>query len=201
MSERIKVGQELMNVPFSDMVCSLATAIAEAQAQLDQNSVEILRLMGDKERAPVALPYVMAENGEIRKAELTTSMIGAGFQPTFYQFAETIIEVRMAVTANYDEEYQRETDGTIRRTTYGRYGRYRRRPITITTTPIDASYCSKYNYSQEGTSLLRTRLVPVPPNSLMQQQLDLYARHLQFEVEQALEKQEASLEQQEQNRK
>jgi hypothetical protein len=43
--------------------------------------------------------------------------------------------------------------------------------MTITTTPVDATYTSKYNYSAEGSSLLRTKLVPVPPPSVLQDRI------------------------------
>ena len=50
---------------------------------------------------------------------------------------------------------------------------------------MDATYSSKYNYSAEGSSLLRTRLVPVPPNAIIAQVIDLrnQAMNKIFEIE------------------
>ena len=43
------IGQELLNVPFGDMVMQLANAIAEGQFKMDLASCKIAKLMGDKE--------------------------------------------------------------------------------------------------------------------------------------------------------
>lgn len=179
----MSVGQELLNVPFPEMVYKLASAIARSQANLDRESIEILKIMGDKEIAPVFLPTVKIEEGELVEDEIETSMIGAGFQPTFYQFAETIIEVKMAITMSRESEYERKTKGnvTTKRTTSRWWGLSKK--SVVTTTPIDATYSSKYNYTQEGSSLLRTRLVPVPPNPIIQRQLDLRSQAMQMEFE------------------
>jgi hypothetical protein len=68
----------------------------------------------------------------------------------------------------------------------------------VTTTPIDASYSSKYNYTQEGSSLIRTRLVPVPPNSIIQRQLDMRSQAMQLMFELDMKKLELALEEKKQ---
>ena len=76
----MSIGQELLNVPFPEMVYKLASAIARSQANLDRESIEILKIMGDKELAPVFLPAVkIGEDGKLEEDEIETSMIGAGF--------------------------------------------------------------------------------------------------------------------------
>ena len=59
-----------------------------------------------------------------------------------------------------------------------------KKPIARTTT-VDASYSSKYNYSAEGSSLLRTRLVPVPPNTTIADIIEMRssAMQLAFDLE------------------
>ncbi|WVM90436.1 hypothetical protein UMZ34_09950 [Halopseudomonas pachastrellae] len=36
---------------------------------------------------------------------------------------------------------------------------------------MDASYASKYSYSAEGSSLLRTKLSPVPPPPILEERI------------------------------
>lgn len=176
------VGRQLLNVPFDEMIYSLANAIAEAQANLDANSIEILRIMGDKEAAPVSLPMVaVGEDGTLRDVDMETSMIGAGFQPTFYQFAETIIEVKMAITISDEQTLEKKTSGKETSISYGR-GR-----ISIRSTPVDATYTNKYNFTQEGTSTIRTRLVPVPPNAIIERQIELRSQLIQAQIEKKLD--------------
>lgn len=191
----MSVGQDLLNVPFPDMVYKLASAIARSQANLDRESIAILKIMGDKEIAPVSLPTVqIGDDGKLEEVEIETSMIGAGFQPTFYQFAETIIEVKMAITMSQETDYTNKTKGvkTVASNTSSWWNLSSR--SVVTTTPIDATYSSKYNYTQEGSSLLRTRLVPVPPNAIIQRQLDLRAQAMQMEFELQLKTLELALE-------
>jgi len=184
----MSIGHQLLNVPFDEMISSLGTAIAQAQYQLDQNSIEILRIMGEDNT--VSLPFVSVSYDDkadtsgnaltISDNEIATSMIGAGFQPTFYQFAETIIEVKVAISMSYESSYER---------TYGKEQeikdtRAKKRPVTTTTT-VDATYANKYNYSAEGSSLLRTRLVPVPPNPMISQVIEMRNQAMEkfFEIE------------------
>ena len=183
------VGHELLNVPFGEMVFQVASSIAHSQAELDRESINILKMMGDKENAPVTLPHLEYEGGKFKDVELTTSMIGAGFQPTFYQFADTVIEVKMAISIGSGSEYENKQSGEIKTssTSASSYsnGRYRSASYktVVTSTPIDATYTSKYSFNQEGSSLLRTRLVPVPPNTIIQRQIDMRAQAMQLEFD------------------
>jgi len=197
----MSVGQDLLNVPFPEMVYKLGLAIAQSQHNLDKESIEILKIMGDKEQAPVSIPNFQIDstngglvtssdadgNTSYVSTEIKTSMIGAGFQPTFYQFAETIIEVKMAITMSRESTYERTTKGT--QTRWWRTSR----GICVRSTPIDAKYSSTYNYNIEGSSLLRTRLVPVPPNTFIQKILEMRGQALQMEMEVNLKKVEMAI--------
>lgn len=199
----MSVGHDLLDVPFPEMVSQLGIAIAKSQFNLDMNSIEILKVMGDKKAAPVSIPNIINSSGAIAKdddtagsqpVDITTSMIGAGFQPTFYQFAETIIEVKMAITAKYESSYERATKGEqVTKTTTSKWWGLSN-TTSITTTPIDARYSSKYNYTAEGASLLRTRLVPMPPNAFMQRMLDMKAQAMQMAFELEMRKAELAVE-------
>ena len=200
--------QELLNVPFAEMVYELGNAIASAQTALDSNSMKILQRMGDEENYPVYIPCftVDGNNGSLfeadedgKKQNIKTSMIGAGFQPTFYQFAETIIEVKMTIRYEHQQSYENKKQGTVTTKTkkngfLGLFG-----STKTTTTPINATYTNKYNYSAEGTSLLRTRLVPVPPNTIIQKFIDLKAQYLSLAYDAQIAALEAKIAEQAKN--
>lgn len=171
------VGQELLNVPFAEMVLKLATAIAEGQYKLDMVSCKIAKFMGDKKTAPIYLPDLTDPDG---KKEIVTSLIGAGFQPTFYQFTDTIIEVKMAISMNQTTEASISTEASAG------WG-----PFSAS---VNASYSSKYSYSVEGSSLLRTKITPLPPNPFMQKVLDMKARQMQQQFALEMKKMELQLE-------
>ena len=171
------VGQELLNVPFPAMVLKLASAIAEGQYQLDQVSMEIAKLMS---KTQVQIPDITNDDAG---AYVEVSMLSAGFQPTFYQFTDTIIEVRMAITMERTIDYTKTTKGT--RKTYSKRGNWFYSNTRVTSTPVDAKYSSTYSYHVEGSSLLRTKITPVPPNQFMQRILDMKAEaiRMQFELQ------------------
>ena len=190
-----RVGQELLNVPFDDMVAKLAIAIAEGQLRLDAASMEITKAMGDAEENPVSLPNILVDSkGDLiseDNPQITTSMIGAGFQPTFYQFTDTIIEVRMAITMERTIDYTRKTKGT--RKTYSRSGNWFYSNTRVTSTPVDAKYQSTYSYHVEGSSLVRTKITPVPPNQFMQKILDMKAEAIRMSFELKMQEAEQAL--------
>lgn len=170
------VGQELLNVPFPEMVLKLATAIAEGQYKLDQVSCQIAKFMGSDKTAPVFLPDLSSDDAD---ATIKTSLIGAGFQPTFYQFTDTIIEVKMAITMNQSFESSVSTSASG--------------GFMCFAASVNASFSSKYSYSVEGSSLLRTKITPLPPNTFMQRILDMKAQKLQQEFQLKLKEAEIKL--------
>lgn len=178
----MSIGQQLLDVPFGEMISSLGLAIAEAQFALDTNSMEILRQMGEADTVTLPFCRVNYKNGEleINDEDISTSMLGAGFQPTFYQFAETIIEVKIAITISIDRDYSVKVSQTT--DTKKQSGVVKKKTVARTTT-VDASYSSKYNYTAEGSSLLRTRLVPVPPNSVVAQMIEMRTTAMQMEYD------------------
>ncbi|MBM3237877.1 hypothetical protein FJZ31_16435 [Candidatus Poribacteria bacterium] len=57
------IGQDLLNVPFGDMVFQLGSAIADSQRKLDLNSVEVLKDM--VQAPPTKLPDISDPKQEI----------------------------------------------------------------------------------------------------------------------------------------
>jgi len=175
------IGQDLLNVPMGDMIRQMAFAIADAQFELDDSSLRMAEMMSgqimlrqedgtpqlDSQNKPVTDDTTVKFGGE------DLSMIELGFTPNFYQFVDTIIEVKIAIKITQSTEQTRTQKGQITRVETTRRG-WLFAPsarTVVTTTPVDATYSSKYNYSAEGSSLLRTKLVPVPPPSILQDRI------------------------------
>lgn len=148
------IGQELLNVPFGDMVMQLANAIAEGQFKMDMTSCKIAKLMGDVDTCGIEIPNF----GDSLTGTEKVSLIGAGFQPTFYQFTDTIIEVKISITMSMSMEVSASAS------------------YKCLCASVNASFSAKYSYTAEGSSLIRTKITPVPPNAFMQKLLDLKAQ-------------------------
>lgn len=142
----MSIGQELLNVPFAEMTQKLALAIAEGQTQLDVNSTKVAEFMAETK---INLPD-LADPTKTKEYPL----IAMGFFPGFYQYQEAIIEVKMAISM------ARSTEKAGSFSAKGGFG-----PFSAS---VNASYKSKCNYSQEGSSLLRVKLAPAPPPTILE---------------------------------
>jgi len=169
----MSVGQELLNVPFPQMVRSLAMAIADGQRALDRSSVDTARLLAQERISlieeihevikpafdQVELPdgTDITITGATVDAKSTDpkpyTLMQAGLFPTFYQFTESIIEVKMAISSRTSSTSELEAGASLG-INYG--------PVSFAA-HVNFKSSQTYSYSAEGSSLLRTTLKPVPP--------------------------------------
>ena len=120
----------------------------------------------------------MSGDEEIR-VPTRLSMMELGFTPTFYQFVDTIIEVKIAIKITRTREFSRtrsnkttdKTNSYRRKRSFWGTRRSAGSRNNVTTSQVDATYSSKYSYSAEGASLLRTKLSPVPPPPIMEERI------------------------------
>ena len=167
----MSIGRDLANVPMGELIRDMAFAIADAQYELDEASIRVAQLMGG--RMPI-----LDDNGNVTATQDTRvyfgkdeegnaqklSMMELGFSPTFYQFTNNIIEVKIAIKLSREREYTRstQTQRDLRKRKKGLWGFLSGSTTKVGTTTVDATYSSKYSYSAEGSSLLRCNLMPIP---------------------------------------
>lgn len=169
----MSVGTELLAVPFPEMIQRLGVGIAQAQLQLDLVSLRIARLMaGYDEEADKTTPG----QGNVSKKYLIKfgdgeeySLMELGFTPTFYQFVDTVIELKMSISMKTEVERTVESSSSAAAggafwTPFGGGG-------SVATSSVSASFAAKYQYSAEGSSLMRTKLVPIPPPALFEERV------------------------------
>lgn len=176
MSDAQSIGQELLNVPFPELVKNLGVGIAQAQLELDMVSTRIAQLMTgqkmDVEGAEEGEEDGQEDEYRVHLGDDDYSLLELGFTPTFYQFVDTIIEVKMAISVKREEN---KSTSSSRKTITGKLNLFSR-SASIGVSSVNASYSSKYQYSAEGSSLMRTKLVPVPPPQLMEDIMREYAK-------------------------
>ncbi|WPB81345.1 hypothetical protein KYC5002_19760 [Archangium violaceum] len=180
------IGQELLNVPMGDMIREMALAIADAQLELDKSSMLVAEMMSGEALLRDADGNVLTEKDPstgqqvpqkvrttVNFAGEQTSMMALGFNPTFYQFVDTIIEVKIAVkmTESTTSSISSKTQTTRNAVTGLRTLFKRPGAVQAVVSTVDASYTRKYDYSAEGSSLLRTKLVPVPPPAILEERI------------------------------
>lgn len=166
------VGQELLDVPIADMVRDLAAAVAEGQLSLDRASIETLQFLASEANAIDLIPQVteviapapstvMVNGNAVQVPGISvtqqpttpvrTTLLQAGLLPTFYQFTEALIEVKLSITL-------RESGSTE---TSARPGFGKRRAMAFAA-PVNFRNASTYTHTTEGSSLLRVTMKPVP---------------------------------------
>ncbi len=106
------------------------------------------------------------------------SMLELGFAPTFYQFVDTIIEVKISIKYTQEGSYSRDVATKSTNSSSGAVGiripflgGASAKKASVSTTQVNASYSQKYSYSAEGSSLLRTKLVPIPPPAILEERI------------------------------
>lgn len=171
------IGQDLLNVPFPAMIRSMGLAIAEAQYELDIVSMKIARLMAgfaperedDEDDTSFSEPRTNLVQIGPDPEEDSYSLLELGFTPTFYQFVDTLIEVKISISMSREDS--RKTSQTqVKASVSGKVGFFSASAKANVST-VSASYSSKYQYSAEGSSILRTKLVTVPAPAILEERL------------------------------
>jgi len=155
-----------------------ATELAKANADKDvvtgiNKIIGQLNTLDTDNRAGVAAVFE-------KQVQIPTrvSLLELGFTPTFYQFIDTIIEVKIAITITQETTSQVNTQTDTKTNAVGigfkftPFGKgkanYSR---SVQTAQVNATYGSKYSHTAEGSSLLRTKLTPLPPPAVLEDRI------------------------------
>jgi hypothetical protein len=190
----MSIGQELLDVPFPDMIYKMANSIAQGQRKLDKASLDTAcalakakvkvipdiyeivekKKVSDMVDAGSSLPTgagdaeTIAVRTETAKA-VDMTLMQAGLLPTFYQFTESLIEVKISIShrSSSSSEFEAGADFSISTEAEahgGLFGFGASGSVSTTfASHVNYKSASTYEYSAEGSSLLRTTLKPVPP--------------------------------------
>ena len=174
----MSIGTELLNTPFPEMVKTLGIGIAEAQYELDLVSMKIARMMAgyapDEEPEDGSAPVLPATGPE--RTMLVPlgdgnkySLMELGFTPSFYQFVDTMIELKLSISMSRETNIARSST-TVNASMKGSVGFFSA-SAKMRVSAVSASYASKYQYSAEGSSLMRTKLVPIPAPAILEERI------------------------------
>lgn len=187
---------ELGSVPIGEMVRSMAMAVADAQFALDKSSLMVAEFMsgrhplrdpqtgqfvdgaGNRASEPVMVDSRIQFGFDVvagKRVPRSVSLMELGFVPNFYQFVDTVIEVKMALRIGRPASAIDPVTGVPVVTAgagagWGGPGA-RGDGVVVTSTPIDAGYASAYGFNLELASVFKTKLVPVPPPATLEERL------------------------------
>lgn len=128
------IQNSITNSPLSLMIEKMGVSIAQAQAALDQNSIDMLVQLAGQE---------ITINGK------EINLLSLGFVPSFYTFTEASFEAKLEFSMAESTAFSigAEVGATI----------------GVVTASISASYARKFEQSASGSSSIAARMVSLPP--------------------------------------
>ncbi len=171
---RVFFGHEYMSVSEALKMAAVDDAMTGTDSEVGTaiNMVDLVNAVKSK-------AGITDDSEEIR-VPTRVSMLELGFTPSFYQFVDTIIEVKISIKITRTREYSVDRSRKTTRDTRTRrgggifgaiFGGKKTKTNTVSTSQVDASYSSRYSYTAEGASLLRTKLAPVPPPPILEERI------------------------------
>lgn len=190
-SETLKIGNALASVRIEQMILDLAKGIAWGQYELDKVGVEITKMMG--------VPGTVSIGGE------KLSMLEAGFIPSFYHFVDTILELKMEVQVREEQttsfslkesmaqssetevgaeaSFKAGFNGFLASAEVSAKASYRAKATSAYSRSVDAGHSQKFSQDLSASSLMRTKIVPVPPPELLVERIKILLEKLRKEAE------------------
>ena len=175
--EARKVGNALSSVRIDQMIVNLARGIADGQFALDQQAIKNLKIMGVPDTVSIG--------------EEKLSMIEAGFIPSFYQFVDTIIELKMEVNIRQEEEASggskttKDISATVGGSANWKFGSANFSTTAAYSKTVDAKHSQTFNQDLSAQSLMRTKLVPVPAPEPLIERINIILAKLRKDLEEA----------------
>jgi hypothetical protein len=163
------IGNELAEVPFGDLIANIAQGIADGQRALDLTSIQTLIALAQTQvdvipeitevlsadpysvpvsgHSPIEVTGVRVEASASEPVQM--SALQAGILPTFYQFTEATIELKLSLQMR--EADQTQSDGSTARVLvpFGSHVNFRTQ--------------STFGYTAAAASTINVTIRPVPP--------------------------------------
>ena len=118
---------------------------------------DILKYVG---RAIAETQQALDGNSIATETELADKReeLGYNLHATWYHLPETTLELKMSLSMQLDEEKKRGKDGK----------EYVVQKRILRAAPLNASYKNLFDYDATGTSTLKTKIVSIPPASIVE---------------------------------
>ncbi|WP_108263266.1 hypothetical protein [Mangrovicoccus ximenensis] len=154
MAETPQVTRSLLSAPLPQIIERLGISIAQAQAALDRNSIELAKAMSET---------------EVEIGDRTYNLLSLGFVPAFYSFTEATVEAKLS----FQVSESTETSVNVGVQVGVQYG------VFMAAASVDVGYARKFSVSAEGMSSIAARLVSLPPPEIF---TDLLKREYQQDI-------------------
>ncbi|MCA9697096.1 MAG: PASTA domain-containing protein [Myxococcales bacterium] len=125
---------DTMAAPLGELIAAVGRGMADAQRSLDAATIETIQALARADPS--------SKNGEERGLTMLRQM---GYQPTWYRIPELDAEITASLSVSKAESVSATS------------------PLRLYLSPVDASYSNRYDYNLEAATVIRFKVVPVPP--------------------------------------
>jgi hypothetical protein len=170
-----QVGNELQEVDFGELIRSIGQGIADGQRALDLSSVQTLQVLAN---TPVSIipevtevivpaPFQVNVPGQPSGVWVTGARVlasaaepvemtalQAGLLPTFYQFTEATIDIKVSIQLRQAEETDTDGTKTQRIFAFGSHVNFRTQ--------------NTFSYNVDASASVSVIMKPVPPSVRLQ---------------------------------
>jgi hypothetical protein len=174
MPDRPSPGLAFDAPAMGAVIHAFGLGISDAQARLDIASLRVARAMAGLGPAMVSAPRgapPAAGSGGFAPVRLPSgasyNLLELGFTPSFYRFTEAVLELKVTVSVSL-EEAQSGPDRLSAKARLTRHG------VKLST--INGSHASRYQYSGESSSRIRSRIVAVAAPALLEARVSAMMR-------------------------
>ena len=133
------VISDALAAPLGDLIAAVGRGLAEAQESLDLGTAETQKRLYD---------------GNDQNMELLRRL---GYQPTWYRIPE--LDAQINVSLSIGNTTTQSGQGTVA------LGGAATPGIRLYVSPLDANYTNRYDYDLQAASLIKFRIIPVPPST------------------------------------
>lgn len=133
------VISDALAAPLGDLIAAVGRGLSEAQESLDLGTAETLKRLYD---------------GKDANMELLRRL---GYQPTWYRIPELNAEI--TVSLSIGNQATQSGQGPVASAGASPPG------IRLYVAPLDANYTNRYEYDLQAASVIKFRIVPVPPST------------------------------------
>jgi hypothetical protein len=144
----MEAGQMLASVPLDSMIASLGIGIARAQEALDTNSIMTATKLAE---LTMEFPGPLDDSGQI--TTVSRSLLSLGFVPTFYQFTEATLDIRIEMKMQVEESKSMKASAE---------GKVDKGPVAIGGS-VSADSSRKYGAESSAMTAVHVVMVAVPP--------------------------------------
>jgi hypothetical protein len=169
-----QVGNELQEVDFGELVRSISQGIADGQRALDLSSLKTMLVLAktpvdvipEISEVIVGSPFQVNVSGQSpvtvtgarvlasASEPVTMTALQAGLLPTFYQFTEATIELKVSIQLR--EAQETDTDGS------------QKGGIFAFASNVNFRTQNTFSYSVDASASVNVTMRPVPPNVRLQ---------------------------------